>query len=113
MRATIEKFDYGEADGTGDINFTLELKEYRHISIPVSVVVQTAGTQETPADSTTRDASGQEKPSTYTVVQGDTLSGIARKLTGSANWKAIYEANKGIIGGDPNRIYPGQVLTIA
>ncbi len=112
LRATIEKFDYGESDGTGDINFTLELKEYRHISIPVSVVAQTAGAQEAPADSTARDASGQEKPSTYTVVQGDTLSGIARKLTGSANWKTLYEANKGVIGGNPNLIYPGQVLTI-
>lgn len=112
MKATIEKFDFGEADGTGDINFTLELKEYRHISVPVSVVQPEGGQQTEAADGADRDTSGHEKPSTYTVVQGDTLSGIARKLTGSADWKALYEANKSVVGSDPNRIYPGQVLTI-
>ena len=49
--------------------------------------------------------------STYTVVAGDSLSGIAAKL-GIADWRTIYNANKGVIGGDPNMIRPGMVLTI-
>lgn len=51
----------------------------------------------------------------YTVVSGDTLYGIAVKLgfgTADDNWKPIYEANKALIGPDPNLIQPGQVLTI-
>jgi nucleoid-associated protein YgaU len=48
----------------------------------------------------------------YTVQAGDTLSKIAKALTGDLNnWKAIYEANKDTIK-DPNVIRPGQVLRI-
>ncbi len=50
---------------------------------------------------------------TYTVKQGDNLSKIAKTFYGSANlWPRIYEANRAVIGKDPNRIYPGWVLTI-
>jgi hypothetical protein len=48
---------------------------------------------------------------TYTVRQGDTLSGIAAKL-GIADWRRLYEANRAVIGADPNRIFPGQVLVV-
>ncbi len=48
---------------------------------------------------------------TYTVVAGDTLSGIATKL-GLSGWQRLYEANANVIGADPNRIYPGQVLVL-
>lgn len=46
----------------------------------------------------------------YIVVRGDTLSAIGAKT--GRSWQSIYEANKGTIGGDPNRIYPGQVLVL-
>lgn len=49
----------------------------------------------------------QPTGNTYTVKKGDTLS----KVFGT-NWKAVYEANKGVIGPDPNKIKPGQVLTV-
>jgi nucleoid-associated protein YgaU len=50
--------------------------------------------------------------STYTVVAGDSLSKIAKKLYGDANkWKTIYEANKDIIK-NPDLIHPGQKLNI-
>ena len=51
----------------------------------------------------------------YEVVKGDTLSGIALKFYGSAakeKWMIIYEANKDVIGDNPNLIRPGQVLKI-
>lgn len=46
----------------------------------------------------------------YTVKSGDTLSSIAAKY--GTTWKRIYDANKGVIGKDPNLIKPGQVLRI-
>lgn len=46
----------------------------------------------------------------YTVDPGDTLSGIG--MAHNVNWHKIYEANKSVIGSDPNLIYPGQVLKI-
>jgi nucleoid-associated protein YgaU len=52
-------------------------------------------------------------PRTYTVVKGDSLSRIAKALYGSANkWHTLYEANKAVIGSNPDLIKPGQVLTI-
>jgi nucleoid-associated protein YgaU len=50
---------------------------------------------------------------TYTVVSGDSLSKIAKNHYGdAAKWHQIYEANKAIIGTNPDRIEVGQVLTI-
>jgi nucleoid-associated protein YgaU len=49
----------------------------------------------------------------YTVVKGDSLSRIAKSLYGNANkWRKIYDANKAVIGNNPDLIKPGQVLTI-
>jgi nucleoid-associated protein YgaU len=48
----------------------------------------------------------------YTVVRGDTLSGIAKKQYGNAGkYMVIFEANKPMLK-DPDKIYPGQVLRI-
>ncbi|KKM27187.1 hypothetical protein LCGC14_1577300, partial [marine sediment metagenome] len=55
--------------------------------------------------------SGTAAPRTYTVQSGDSLGAIARKYDG-VTWQQIYEANKALIGVDPNLIQPGQVLTI-
>ncbi|HQR46536.1 MAG TPA: LysM peptidoglycan-binding domain-containing protein [Thermoanaerobaculia bacterium] len=49
---------------------------------------------------------------TYTVVSGDSLSKIAKKLYGDAGrWMEIWEANKDQIK-NPDLIHPGQVLRI-
>ena len=50
------------------------------------------------------------KAKTYTVVSGDTLSGIAAKY--GISWQTLYNANKGVVGSNPNLIRPGEVLTI-
>ncbi|WP_162427799.1 LysM peptidoglycan-binding domain-containing protein [Pontibacter pudoricolor] len=50
---------------------------------------------------------------TYTVQSGDSLSKIAQRQYGSASsWTKIYNANKTIIGDNPDLIKPGQKLTI-
>ncbi len=51
----------------------------------------------------------------HTVGPDDTLSHIALKYYGSAaqeKWMLIYEANKAVIGPDPNKLRPGIVLNI-
>jgi nucleoid-associated protein YgaU len=48
----------------------------------------------------------------YTVVAGDTLSGIAQHWYGDATlWPRIFAANTDEIA-DPNLIYPGQIFRI-
>ena len=116
MKVTIESFEWGENDGTGDISYTLSMKEYRTVSIPASVLVKEQPAQPAAAGSD-GGTSGRDQPETtgtqsYTVKSGDSLSAIARKLTGSTNWQTIYEQNKAVIGSNPNMIKPGQVLTI-
>ena len=51
----------------------------------------------------------------HTVSAGETLGALALKYYGSAvkdKWMKIYEANKAVIGDNPNVIKPGQVLKI-
>jgi hypothetical protein len=48
----------------------------------------------------------------YEVASGDTLSGIAKKVThGKLTYQQIFEANKDILS-DPDKIQPGQKLKI-
>lgn len=111
MDCTIEKFTWGENDGTKDINFTLEFKEYRKVRIKTKVKQESLPQKVEPA-ATERPAK-EVSSTTYTVAKGDNLCKIAKNLTGSsANWKAIYEQNKNVIGGNPNLLYPGQQLVI-
>ena len=50
---------------------------------------------------------------TYTVKAGDTLSVIAKIFYGDeSEYQKIYDANKDLIGSDPNKIKVGQELTI-
>ena len=50
---------------------------------------------------------------TYTVKRGDSLSRIAKEVTGStANWLAIYQQNASLIGESPNMIFPGMELVV-
>lgn len=50
---------------------------------------------------------------TYTVKPGDSFYKIARDHLGSAaRWKELHELNKQLVGNDPTRLKPGQVLTL-
>ncbi|MFH9423772.1 transglycosylase family protein [Streptomyces sp. NPDC017529] len=51
-------------------------------------------------------------PGGYTVRPGDSLSVIAEDRGVDGGWPALYEANKGVIGGDPDLIRPGQRLDL-
>ncbi len=60
----------------------------------------------------TASAQAAAKPQTYTVKRGDTLMSIAREMYGdAARWQEIFKANSGHLS-DPQKIYPGMVLTL-
>ncbi|MER7899277.1 transglycosylase family protein [Streptomyces sp. NPDC096046] len=48
----------------------------------------------------------------YTVVRGDTLSGIADDQDVRGGWRGLYTANRSAIGADPDLIVPGQRLAL-
>lgn len=96
-------------EDNGDIPFSLQLRQYTPLQEE-----QSNGKK---ATSNSKRADVPQKkphtPKTYTVKKGDCLYNIARQFYGNPNeWKKIYNANKGVIGKNPNLIYPGQTYTI-
>lgn len=82
----IEKLTYGEDDASGDVNYSLDLKEY---------VTLTASQKKSKS---TVKRTEKKKPKTYTVKKGDTLKKIAKKYLGSASKsKDLYKKNKKVI----------------
>lgn len=49
----------------------------------------------------------------YTVVSGDTLIKIATAQGVDGGWQQLYDANRDVIGAEPDEIYPGQELSLA
>ncbi len=75
MAVAIENFTYGKRDGSGDMYFTLELKEYRFIK--------------------TYSKEVKSIPDTYTVRTDETLWAVAKKVTGNgSNYKVIQKSNE-------------------
>ena len=125
MLVSVESFEHTYQFGTDDVDYSLSLKEYKEHNVrilkPVSngyMVVDSSGrTISSAAPTTTNSNRPVEKsiPKQYTVISGDSLWKIAQKFLGSGSrCREIYtyNNNKSIIGGNPNLIYPGQVLSI-
>ncbi|MFJ4438945.1 transglycosylase family protein [Streptomyces sp. NPDC088923] len=49
----------------------------------------------------------------YTVVPGDSLSGIAAERQVEGGWEQLYALNRGTVGADPDLIRPGQHLALS
>lgn len=90
---TIDNFTWGEDDATKDINFTLDLNEYRYIN---------RGGSSSP--------SNLNAVTWYKVVKGDTLQKVSQKCTGTSNnWLKIKQDNN----LTSNALKVGQVLKIS
>jgi len=102
-------FEHKWRGGYGDCWYSLRFIEARTLVVKVDEPAQPV--QPAEKEATARPA--PEPPKTYTVKKGDTLWAIAKRFLGSGSrWKEIYNANKSVIGKDPNLINPGQVLRI-
>jgi nucleoid-associated protein YgaU len=59
-----------------------------------------------------RDTRAAATDGDYTVRPGDSLWAIADAQKVPGGWPALYEANKGAVGSDPDLILPGQSLEL-
>lgn len=113
MTVCMEDYTITEDAGEGfDLTVKVSLKQYRAFTtktctIDISLPRPQASMQ-TARDTSSNAPSG----GTYTVKKGDCLWNIAKQFYGTPSWQGIYDANKSVVGGNPNLIYPGQVLTI-
>ena len=112
MYCTIENFSTEEHGGdVGTVHYSLVLKEYREVSVRQIEIKKEAQTASVPAETETR-TDNRVQPKTYTVVSGDCLWNIAKRLLGDGSrYTEIYELNKDIVK-NPDLIYPGQVLKL-
>ena len=113
LRMGIDSFEYEERSGElGDLYYTIKLYEWKDIS-PKRIVLPEK--EEEPAETQEPERPGkpEQTSKTYTVKPGDCLWNIAKAIYGKgSDYTKIYNANKGVIGSNPNLIYAGQVFTI-
>lgn len=107
LAMAIESFEYGkeDGDGSGDVEFTLTLREYSYLNVERSKKASNKSElKERPKEVK------KENPSIYTVKQGDTLRDLADKYLDDGNrWQEIAKLN-GI--NDPRTLQIGVDLKI-
>lgn len=108
----IEEFEHTWGSGYGDANYTITLVQAKNLYVYTDAEWKRrrGGGSST---SNNRSRPRPAPPRTYTVRRGDSLWLIAKRFLGSGNrWREIYNLNRNVIGRDPNKIYPGQVLRL-
>jgi len=112
-RVTIRSFKWNENGGAvGDIDYALELKEYKPISYSaIKVVTSKKGSSS--SKTSKRPTSQKQMPKTHIVKTNESLWTIAKKYYGDGNkGEAIYLKNKSLIGPNKNHIHPGMRLIL-
>ena len=113
IKVSLEDYKIIEDAKNGfDLTVKVKLKQWRDYGTKI-VNVTFAGDKSQASVEPNRQGSASAGAGSYTVKKGDCLWNIAKKLYGNGSkYTIIYDANKDTIGGNPNLIYPGQVLTI-
>lgn len=116
IKVSMESYKITEDAKNGfDFTVKINLKQYREYGTK-TINIQIAQSKPKASAEPTRETTNSPAPAaaqTYTVVKGDCLWNIAKKFYGDGGkYTVIYNANKETVGGNPNLIYPGQVLTI-
>ena len=120
---TISSFQPRPAGAYGNVEYSITFVQKKPLQIYTTNELQIAKfVKKTKPRNDSGDTSGGG--STYTVVSGDTLWGIATKKLGSGSkWTSIYDANASTIEAEAKKhgkassdhghwIWPGEVLTI-
>lgn len=116
MKVSMEGYSITEDAKDGfDLSVKIKLKQYRDYGTKTINISFGVGRPKATVEPQ-RETAASPVPAvaqSYTVAKGDCLWNIAKKFYGNGSkYSVIYNANKGVVGGNPNLIYPGQVLTI-
>lgn len=116
IKVSLEDYSIEEDAKDGfDLTVKIKLKQYRDYGTKTINISFGVGKPKAAVE-VQRETAASPAPATaqsYTVVKGDCLFNIAKKFYGNGSkYSVIYNANKSVVGGNPNLIYPGQVLTI-
>lgn len=110
MQVGVERFEYDRRAGEHeDVYYTLELTEWRPYGAKTLELSEDGELIEQPEERP--DEAPKPEAQSYEVSAGDSLWAIARRY-GDGDWRALYELNKAVIGGDPGLIKPGQELKL-
>ncbi len=123
---TISSFQPGPTGAYGNIAYSITFVQKRPLQIydTSEMKIEAYVKNTRPRNDSGGSGGGGNAGGTYTVVSGDTLSGIAaRKCGGAGNWKKLYDANAAAIEAAARAhgkadsdhghwIWPGQTLQL-
>ncbi len=121
LDVTIDSFAPDPFGAYGDVSYSIKFSQAKDLKIYTTNELKIAAFVK---KTVPRNTPSQPAGSSYTIVSGDTLWGIAsRKLGSGAKWTKIYDANASTIeaaakkhrksGSDHGHwIYPGTTITI-
>ena len=117
----LQDFSPVPTGGYGDIEYSITLIQAKEIKVKKkakdnkknSSKKKKSGKKLKDKPSSAPESTSKPADQTYTVKSGDSLWKIAQRFYGDGSqYTKIHTANQDTVGNDPDRIYPGQILTI-
>lgn len=88
----------------------------RDLLVGLTLPERAVAPQERPRHAAPTALTARRSPQTHVVRPGDSLWSIALAHPGDSDvdlrWRAIWQANRDVVGYDPDRIFPGQALRL-
>ncbi|MFD8594256.1 transglycosylase family protein [Kitasatospora sp. NPDC059646] len=106
------KSDSAKSNSTATDNSAKASRSESRAQAPKAATKETTSSakQDAPKQTWKNNSAANTAKGSYTVKSGDTLSKIAAGL--GVDWHTLYNNNTGVVGGNPDLIYPGQVLSV-